>query len=186
MEDMLDLLIKEGKAWVITQRDLYRKTGKGLSPIERKSLASYFLEDTLDLVRVNETSLIENPGFFSIFREAGKEMPIDLLAIAGITFVDTIVEVKSGQWSPDRISLLFHECVHVCQYLALGTDRFFEEYVKGWAQNGYDYYSIPLERDAYELEHLFSASSHYRFSVETEVKSRCSGRDAHSSLTPCP
>ena len=96
--------------------------------------------------------------------------------MAGITFVDTIVAVKPWMWTSDRVSLLFHECVHVCQYRILGIDRFFEEYVKGWAQNGFDYYSIPMEKDAYELEHLFSASSQGSFSVETEVENRCSGK----------
>jgi hypothetical protein len=30
--------------------------------------------------------------------------------------------------------------VHVVQYDLLGVDEFMDQYVTGWAQNGFDYY----------------------------------------------
>ncbi len=172
MDDLIDFLIKEGKSWVLSQRNLYRNTGKKLAPFQIDSLSPYFHKQTLDIVRINEVSQIENPSFFSVFLDAGQEIPIDMRSMAGITLVDTVVAVKPWLRSPYSLSLLFHECVHVCQYRILGIDRFFEEYIKGWAQNGFDYYSIPIETEAYELEHLFSASSDRPFSVEADVKRR--------------
>jgi hypothetical protein len=45
--------------------------------------------------------------------------------------------------------------VHVTQYRLLGAKRFAELYVIGWAQNGFEYGRIPLERQAYDLQKKF-------------------------------
>jgi hypothetical protein len=49
-----------------------------------------------------------------------------------------------------------------------------QRYVTGWAQNGFDYHSIPLERMAYDLDGRFSAAPGAPFSVRDEVTRRLS------------
>ena len=97
----------------------------------------------------------------------GEFFDIAFTQMNGITFSDTVVLTQA--YSDPNVSapLLFHECVHVVQYRKLGVDRFVEEYVRGWADNNYDYSSIPLEQEAYALENRFSSGE--RFSVEAVV-----------------
>ena len=47
--------------------------------------------------------------------------------------------------------------------------------IDGWANNGFDYASIPLEVDAYELQREFESSSLSTLSVESEIKRRLEG-----------
>ena len=46
--------------------------------------------------------------------------------MAGITFVNTILLSEAMLPSANLSPLLFHECVHVCQYDVLGVDAFVE------------------------------------------------------------
>ena len=51
-----------------------------------------------------------------------------------ITFIDTIVMASQRlqpRWEA-WLLLLFHQCVHVCQYKLLGIETFIEQYVQGW------------------------------------------------------
>lgn len=92
--------------------------------------------------------------------------------MAGITFVNTILLSEAMLPSANLSPLLFHECVHVCQYDVLGVDAFVEAYVSGWSANGFDYYAIPLERDAYALQSAFELSRTAPLDVEGEVVRR--------------
>ena len=111
--------------------------------------------------------------FFSFLQERGTELretsaadapaaqgipaPLDFTQMAGITFLDTvlILRTKADLSEAALTSLLFHEAVHVVQYEHLGLDRFMHEYVMGWAANGFEYRNIPLERQAYALQDRF-------------------------------
>jgi hypothetical protein len=101
----------------------------------------------------------------------GRPIPLDFTAMWGITFIDTIVlaTTKVGVNSERLISLLFHECVHICQYQQLGLHAFMERYVLGWAQNGFQYKKIPLEEHAYYLQNKFETTAQ-PFSVEASVQ----------------
>jgi hypothetical protein len=46
------------------------------------------------------------------------------------------------------------------------------QYVKGWAQYKFDYFAIPLEREAYDLQERFAEASSASFSVESIVETR--------------
>lgn len=70
------------------------------------------------------------------------------------------------------MSLMFHELVHVVQYQLLELAEFVEWYVHGWVKNGFDYFAIPLERYAYELQRRYDESSGQVFSVAEEVRRR--------------
>ena len=54
------------------------------------------------------------------------------------------------------------------QYKILGLDEFMERYVRGWAENGSDYFRIPLEVMAYELQEQYEVRKD-SFPVEKEV-----------------
>ncbi len=45
-------------------------------------------------------------------------------------------------------------------------------YIRGWAENGYDYNAIPLERDAYQLQERYERNPDQPFSVSEEVAQR--------------
>ena len=167
---MVPYLISEGARWVATQRDHHRPWGRALSERERSSLAPYYSASILEAVVVREVPLIENPDFYQTLSASGQPIPLDFSQMAGITFVDTIAiaaqRIQPG-WEA-WLSLLFHECVHVCQYHLLGLDHFIEEYVHGWELKGFDYYAIPLEVQAYRLQSAFEESGQ-AFSVEQQV-----------------
>lgn len=103
-------------------------------------------------------------------------IPIMLRRMTGITLGRAVVIAahapdRGGAWS----RLLFHELVHVVQFHLLGIDDFVSRYVGGWMQNGFRYRSIPLERDAYELEARFTRNTSDRFPVEAEVRRQLYG-----------
>ena len=94
-------------------------------------------------------------------------------SMAGITFIDTILlSVSHLEGGKPSLGLLFHELVHVIQYRLLGVETFIDLYVRGWAENGMDYYAIPLERDAYELQNRYETDPTRPFSVASEVARR--------------
>ncbi len=169
---MLDFLKLNGKDWVVSQRDTYRLKAMNLRHEDNIVLENHFHARTLENVRICYVDQIENPHFYASFVKTGQPIPIDFRKMRGMTFIDTIViagpKVTPGEW----LSLLFHECVHVCQFIILGVDEFINRYIDGWAGNGYDYASIPLEVDAYELQREYESSTLRPLSVESEIKRR--------------
>jgi hypothetical protein len=141
------------------------------SPI-RALLSPFFPGDALSRMRIVLVPRIENPAFFSTLAGQGIAAPLDFREMAGITFVDTILvsQEKADLSDAGFVSLLFHEAVHVVQYQHLGLERFMHEYVIGWAQSGFSYPDIPLERQAYALQDRFRASPSTGFSVLAEVQ----------------
>jgi len=115
---------------------------------------------------------IENPPFYAELIRAGHPIPLDFRQMAGITFDNTILINKSYYAAQAFMPLLFHELVHVVQYGCLGVPEFATRYVMGWAQNGFNYASIPLERDAYDLQIKFQQSQNIRFSVENIIEEK--------------
>ena len=94
--------------------------------------------------------------FYLDITKLGIPILIDFTQMAGITFVDCILISKKFTYDQRFwTSLLFHEMVHVVQYRLLGARQFMERYVIGWAQNGFEYERIPLERQAYNLQKEF-------------------------------
>jgi len=174
MEQQLNFLIVNGTKWIVEQREHHRPSADELTAPVKDALNPYFQPEILEAVRVREVPQIENPGFYDELRQAGQEIPLDFSQMAGITFVDTVVLSQLMSQRVDDPSLIFHECVHVAQYQVLGIDEFVRRYVEGWAANGFDYFSIPLEKDAYELQGRFEASPNQPFSVEAEVARRLS------------
>jgi len=154
--ELLEFLRTQGTTWVENQRATHRPAGRRLSPSEHASLALFFDSPLLERVRITEVPEISNPDFYALLEQQGISMPLDYTQMAGITFVDTIVvslarSVPISEWP----ALLFHEMVHVVQYEQFGLEEFVRRYVNGWAENGFSYDQIPLERCAYELDARF-------------------------------
>ena len=169
IEQLIPYLEKEGRNWIVTQRDAHWDKGRPLGSSTRVVVGSFFQNDTLNEARICEVCDIENPPFYRKLEEQGISVPLDFRDMAGITFIDTILIAPCKICREGRISLVFHECVHVAQYRFLGVDRFAHEYVTGWANNGFDYLKIPLEVQAYQLQHLFDLNREKVFSVEMVI-----------------
>ena len=58
------------------------------------------------------------------------------------------------------------------QYDVLGVDEFAQQYVRGFAAGGFDYFAIPLERAAFECQARFEANPGGVFPVSDEVRRR--------------
>jgi hypothetical protein len=167
--ELLQFLISQGEVWVRAEQLRLRPTARMLSPEEIAQVGPFFPADVLRLVRTVELPVIPNPAFYSTLAQLGLSPPIDFQEMSGITFVDTIAFSRvRPPAAGTELRMLFHELVHVVQYRALGTGEFLRRYVTGWAQNGFQYAAIPLERWAYQLDARFAAKGP-AFSVEEEV-----------------
>lgn len=160
----LEYLAIEGLAWIRSQREGLRPGSAALTGEQRDRLAPYFETETLDAVRYRLVERIDNPDFYADLAAEGIDAPLDFARMAGITFIDTIAIALPDPNEQELIDLLFHEAVHVAQYRQLGEESFIEQYVQGWAQNGFDYFAIPLEQQAYALQGRFETGE--VFSVE--------------------
>jgi hypothetical protein len=173
VDQMVEFLVQRAPTWVRAQRDIYRPRGRPLGLLELAALQPFFDMNLLAELRLAAVPRIENPDFYSELAVVGIPPPLDLTKMQGITYSDTILisqvqPVPLGEWS----SLLFHESVHAVQYQVLGVDPFLKEYIRGFAQAGFDYYANPLEHDAYDLAARFEASPMAPFAVAEEVRRR--------------
>lgn len=167
----LNFFIEQGRKWAAQMHaELWPKGHRVADPLMR-SFSPFFGANTLERIRIAGLKEIPNPPFYSWLATRGIPVPIDFTKMAGITFIDTVlVSETQAQLSKDSLrSLLFHEAVHVVQYEHLGLDQFMHDYVMGWANNGFDYFSIPLEQQAYVLQQRFDENPSAVFSVHDEV-----------------
>jgi hypothetical protein len=169
---LVAFLIPNAQQWIASQRDAHRPHSIPLPAADAVLLQRYFRQATLGRSRIRRVPQIENPPFYKDLARAGIPMPLDFRQMTGITFDDTILIGDSYCAAQPGISLLFHEMVHVAQYAFLGVDEFAIQYVKGWAQSGFDYIAIPLEREAYDLQGRFTEAPSVSFSVERFVERR--------------
>jgi hypothetical protein len=108
---------------------------------------------------------------------------LDLGTVSGMAFIDTVVissrngpnTIPGVDSVPPGLPLLFHELVHVAQYRALGVRGFVREYLNGWLAGGRDYFAIPLERQAFELQRRFEREPSAHFRVESEIAGTWTG-----------
>lgn len=171
MSQLMALLIAQGQKWIKEQREAFRPLGRALPDTAIAQFSLYFEERLLREVRLVTVPALENPGFLEEYRSVFSEKAIPLLdftAMAGITFVDTIV-LADRFASADPKAVIFHELVHAVQYDLLGPEKFVELYLLGWINQGFNYAAIPLEMDAYELQNRYEADPTEPFQVEDEV-----------------
>lgn len=169
-EELLRFLIKNGIKWVVSQRNLHRPSARKLTEAEIARFFFFFEPRILDLARIKIFPCIRNPGFYSKLEDMKLTGLPDFTTAAGITFIDTILISEQGLEAHSALGpLIFHELVHVVQYDVLGVDEFIKCYVQGWARGGFDYYSIPLEMESYNLQRRYEKDSRQGFPVLAEV-----------------
>ena len=129
-------------------------------------MAHFFTPAVLEKVRLNVHARDEvcNPIFYPLLEKIGFRNLPAISNAAAVTFVDVIAcQVECDD------QLLFHELVHVVQYEKLGLIRFAYKYIKGFLCAGcYD--EIPVELNAYALDHRFTMNANDFFSVQGEVQ----------------
>jgi len=168
--ELIDFMVEQAVAWVERQRDRHRPTGRELSEVEKRKLEGFFPAEVLEEARIATAPRIENPDFYSQLEATGFQPRLDLTGAAGIAFIDTVVIAQS--FSSDRrllLPLLFHELVHVVQHRVFGLKKFMRLYIQSWADGGFSYYAISLERQAFDLQARYQVDSNRLFSVEYEV-----------------
>src|SRR5438876_7364359 len=117
-EALLQFLIESGQAWVQSQRDRYWPEARRFSAAEKSGLSPFFEASILDVARVAAVPRIENPPFYRELEAQGITLPLDFTAMEAITFVDTIlIAGGEGPSAAVKLPLLFHELVHVVQYV---------------------------------------------------------------------
>ena len=163
--DLIPVLLAETPRWIESQRHTHRPSGIPIPEPHLAGLLPFFRPETIERVRVTSVRTIENPGFFATLGST----PMDLRRSAGITYGDTVLISEAHAAWPPSLSLLFHEMVHVVQFALLGVPRFSQEYVLGWAQNGRDYFRIPLEVQAYDLQREFDRGTLPEGPIESMV-----------------
>lgn len=166
--DVMKKLMQESYTWILHERSTRLVSAKRISREDREALEGYFSSGVLNRARVALVDQLQNPPFYPRLRGSGVHGLIDFNKMAGITFVDCILmTIETFDRVEDRIPILFHEMVHVVQYLFLGARRFIEMYLTGWYANNSDYFRIPLEKQAYDLQRRFENGE--RFSVELKL-----------------
>lgn len=150
-------------AWVGLARRRYSRTARGLTERERGELRGWFSEELLGRVRVAEVDEVRLPLTRVVGWVLGSAMGGALAGPGGIALGELVVVRRGG-----GVGVLFHECVHVAQYRALGTRRFLSAYLRGWWAAGRDYWGIPLEEQAYGLQGEFEGGGEV-VSVESEI-----------------
>jgi len=157
------------ESWLLNMRQEHRASGRVLNVEERSAFAGYLKPDLLAAVRVVEVDRIPNPPFFPSLSQFSLPAPWDFSSDPGLSVLDTVVLSKplipDGRW----LSVLFHECVHLQQFQALGITRMVSRYVNGLFDNGFEYRKLPMERQAHELQFRFDSGLKV-FSVEQEIE----------------
>lgn len=170
---LLSFLITNGQSWIRRERTRHRPTARPLSDAEKATFRPFFGPDTLESARIKRTPIVENPDFYAELDARGIAAPLDFTGTDALTFQDTIlISDRETPSDPPPAPLVFRQLVHIVQYEALGVETFVERFVHGWAEHGYQYAAIPIERDAYDLQHEFERAPQRGFSIETEVRRR--------------
>jgi len=186
-DDLISYLLDLAYPWLLEQRDQCMAGARPLSVGERLWLQDYYDRRILDMVRLATVDRITNPPFYADLIEAGRPV-MDLSGALGITLIDCVVVRKFLRQDSDSwLSLLFHELVHVVQFDILGSRGHLEAYLRGWADNGYQYHNVPLEVQAHRLEARFTRQEpHFdvRGVVEREIKKHNIIQDSSPQVSP--
>ena len=175
IETFLPTAARKTAEWLQQMRDRHSATARPLNAEELTALGAHFDATLLDSVRVKTVTEIEKPPFYDGLRSqlafVGVRVAFDFAAVRGITF-DNCILVRE---SPLSVALLFHELVHVEQYRQLGIPRFAAAYVRGLAENRFEYEENPIEKIAVSLKERFNQGDH--FSAGDEIKAWLATRE---------
>ena len=157
------------ESWLLNLRQEYRAMARRLNAEELAGLRGYLKPDLLDAVRIVELERIPNPPFFPSLPGLGLPVPWNFSSQSSLAVMDTIL-LSTPLTPPDRrLSVLFHECVHLQQFQVLGLTKLVSRYIDGLFDNGFNYGKLPMEQQAHELQFRYDAGLK-AFSVEREVE----------------
>lgn len=156
-----------GPLWLWWMRRVHRRGARSIAAPELELLSHYFDAELLERVRVCEAGRVRLIGG-GVLRGLG----VRVVRPAGITLGELVV-LGPALSREQRLSVLFHELVHVQQFAALGRARFCGAYVGGWWRCGRNYYRIPLEVPAYAFQRRFEAGESFR----VDAVNACVGDD---------
>ena len=163
---MVSQLAAMVEAYISSSREKYAPQAVPLTETQRAAMSPFFSSSVLDVARLCllRGTRVPNPSMYSMAKMMGISNLPDFSGMAAMTFVDVIV---SHEEVTD--SLLFHELVHVAQYVQMDLKEFAASFVNGFIQGG-SYEEIPLEKQAHALGSRFSQGSGNPFSVDDEVR----------------
>jgi hypothetical protein len=164
----LDSLIKEAISWFDKQRDHYFPSSSPLGDIQKKELQPFFSAEILDRARILDLSQTQEtlpyPPFYETVRAGGNRVLPDAAHITGIPFVDLIAFNRTP-----TLRTLFHNLVHVTQFVLVGTERVVRGYFKTLNEVRL-WMVVPFEEQAYQLDARYTRNPLDVFSVEDEVR----------------
>jgi len=173
--ELRSFLYEHELAWITAQEAELRVIALPLTSDLDARLAPFFGEALAD-ARISSVP-VSNPPWYGDLRARGVDQRdlLDFGNLVAITFNTTVNLLPDGP--EPTMALLFHEFVHVLQYRLLGVQEFTRRYVDGWLAGGafidrpdLRYVSIPLERQAYDLQARFAAAPNSAFSVEAALQ----------------
>jgi hypothetical protein len=168
--DELAELEQQACEWIrALQRD-HAATATPLPERMREHLAKFFPTATVELVRVCTVPEIPTPPFLVEAVPAGVPL-LDFHLMAAFTAEQLILinPVQITGLDVAARAILFHEVVHVHQYIALGLETFMHEYLSS-AVAYRNYRAIPLEAVAYEAQDRYVLNPDEVFSVDEMVR----------------
>lgn len=166
--------IEDLEDWLEYERVRWHPDSRLLTEEENQIIGRHISEDILQTVRVvvlPNLKQVTRPNFYKEVSQSLEELPIDLEKIAGLTLIDMILisEDKLNTARP-LISVLFQECVHVCQFKLYGTQGFLTHYIEGWIKSQErTHQAIPLERVASLLRESFEQDPVAPLRVEQQI-----------------
>ena len=153
--------------------DLQRQHRHAAVPLPERmlpELGRFFPVATLRRARIAFLPLIPSPPFLREILAAG--VPTDALEERGaFTVGDTVLMNLSRISGTDggTSGAIFHELVHVQQFLTLGTRRFVHDYIDGLVATR-NMRLVPLELVAYSAEAMYLDAPDNPFSVDAMVR----------------
>ena len=173
--ELRSFLYEHTPKWITEQEVSLRVIALPLTQDLHMRLAPFF-GDALTDARISSVPVSSPPWYSELLaRGVDQRDLLDYSNLVAITFNTTVNLLPDAQ--EPTMGLLFHEFVHVLQYRLHGVEEFTRRYVDGWlAGKGFidrpdlRYVSIPLERQAYDLQARFAAAPNSAFSVADALK----------------
>ena len=164
----LDSLIDEAISWLDKQRTHYLPSSITLDDHQKTKLGPFFAEEILNRVRVLDLSqtgeTIPYPPFYETVRAGGIRVIPDAAHMTGMPFVDLIAFNREP-----TLRTLFHNLVHVTQFVMVGTERVMRGYFETLNEAGL-WMVVAFEEQAYQLDARYTRNPLDVFSVDDEVR----------------
>jgi hypothetical protein len=164
----LTALLKEAVSWLHQQREYFLHSSFPLDAKQKSHLGPFFPAKILDRARIADASqtgeAIPYPPFYERVRAGGARVIPDAAHMTAMAFVDVIVFNR-----PPTLRTIFHNLVHVTQFVMLGEERVLRGYFDTLNEAGL-WMVVPYEEQAYQMDARFTRNPAEVFSVEKEIQ----------------